>query len=166
MLTWTSTSLSKRTHRFGTKCLRILLAVLSKPDVMCRKISENIVKGLTLMKCPLKIQPHQIQGLDYPKIFPVVQWLVKRAFEFRAAEEGVIRRHSEAQFGKSFGRGTHEPTTSTEAAYPRRIYKHKPFARVPEEPYLVQTVLLEFGRQTLLPGPQASTCRKTAYKKG
>lgn len=42
------------------------------------KLSENLVKALLQMKCPLAIQSHQIQGLDYDNIFPVLQWLVRR----------------------------------------------------------------------------------------
>ena len=33
------------------------------------------------MMAPL--QAHQIQGLDYPALFPVVQWLVKRVLATR-----------------------------------------------------------------------------------
>jgi len=31
-----------------------------------------------MMKCPHPLQAHQIQGLDYPAVFPVVRWLVKK----------------------------------------------------------------------------------------
>lgn len=30
------------------------------------------------MACPHPLQAHQIQGLDYQAVLPVVQWLVKR----------------------------------------------------------------------------------------
>jgi hypothetical protein len=42
------------------------------------KISDSIVKALVKMKCPLPLQSHQIQGLDLEKLFPVMQWLVKK----------------------------------------------------------------------------------------
>ncbi|XP_037774701.1 coiled-coil domain-containing protein 93-like [Penaeus monodon] len=35
------------------------------------------------MKCPHQLEPHQIQGLDAIHIFPVIQWLVKKALETR-----------------------------------------------------------------------------------
>ena len=37
------------------------------------KLSERVVKALEAMKCPSRIYPHQIQGLDYEKILPVVK---------------------------------------------------------------------------------------------
>lgn len=43
------------------------------------KLSEAIEFALKRMKCPYPLQAHQIQGLDYPAVFPVVQWLVKKA---------------------------------------------------------------------------------------
>ena len=46
---------------------------------------------LPKMKCPHAIEPHQIQGLDFIHIYPVIQWLVKRAIESRA-EMGDLNR--------------------------------------------------------------------------
>ena len=46
---------------------------------------------LPRMKCPHELQPHQIQGLDCIKIFPVVQWLVKKAMERREEMAQYIR---------------------------------------------------------------------------
>ena len=31
------------------------------------------------MKCPHRIEPHQIQGLEFLSIHPVIQWLVKKS---------------------------------------------------------------------------------------
>lgn len=36
-------------------------------------LTEKIVGVLPRMKCPHRIEPHQIQGLDFIHIFPVVQ---------------------------------------------------------------------------------------------
>ncbi|CAN7996675.1 unnamed protein product, partial [Ixodes pacificus] len=36
-------------------------------------LTEKIVRVLPKMKCPHRIEPHQIQGLDFEHIFPVVQ---------------------------------------------------------------------------------------------
>ena len=46
-------------------------------------LTEKIVEALPRLKCPLRLEPHQIQGLDHISIFPVVQWLVKKALETR-----------------------------------------------------------------------------------
>lgn len=42
-------------------------------------LTEKIVTVLPRMKCPYLIEPHQIQGLDFINIFPVIQWLVRRS---------------------------------------------------------------------------------------
>lgn len=43
-----------------------------------RALTERIVSVLPRMKCPHRIEPHQIQGLDFIHIFPVVQvgWFI------------------------------------------------------------------------------------------
>lgn len=38
-----------------------------------RALTEKIVSVLPKMKCPHRLEPHQIQGLDFIHIFPVVQ---------------------------------------------------------------------------------------------
>ena len=79
------------------------------------------------MKCPHRLEPHQIQGLDFIHIYPVIQvsstplsffflpssllpsllvsfpglqWLVKRAIETREEMGDYIRSFSESQFNK------------------------------------------------------------------
>ena len=52
------------------------------------------------MKCPHRLEPHQIQGLDFIHIFPVVQWLVKLAIATREEMGDYIRSFSEAQFSR------------------------------------------------------------------
>jgi hypothetical protein len=41
-------------------------------------VTEKIVRVLDRVKCPQRVHPHQIQGLDAAAIYPVVQWLVKK----------------------------------------------------------------------------------------
>lgn len=38
---------------------------------------EKIVSVLIDMKCPHSLEPHQVQGLEFLAIHPVIQWLVK-----------------------------------------------------------------------------------------
>ncbi|XP_044294164.1 coiled-coil domain-containing protein 93 isoform X1 [Varanus komodoensis] len=64
-------------------------------------LTEKIVSVLPRMKCPHRLEPHQIQGLDFIHIFPVVQWLVKRAIETREEMGDYIRSYSIAQFQKT-----------------------------------------------------------------
>jgi len=59
----------------------------------CSALTEKIVAALPKLRCPLSLEPHQIQGLDNVSIFPVVQWLVKKALETRE-EMQVQQRNS------------------------------------------------------------------------
>lgn len=58
------------------------------------------------MKCPFRLDSHQIQGgantADYANIFPIVQWLVKKVIETREETGDLMRQFSESQFGKNF----------------------------------------------------------------
>lgn len=45
----------------------------SSPYFFCRALTEKIVSVLPKMKCPHRLEPHQIQGLDFIHIFPVIQ---------------------------------------------------------------------------------------------
>ena len=60
------------------------------------KLGESVERALRRMRCPFPLQAHQIQGLDYPAIFPVVRWLVKRVIATR--EELGDRTRSFAAF--------------------------------------------------------------------
>merc|ERR1711892_1178168 len=66
-------------------------------------LTEKIVSVLPKMKCPVQIEPHQIQGLDFINIFPVVQWLVKKALETRGEREIANRAYSLREFKKLHG---------------------------------------------------------------
>ena len=65
-------------------------------------LTEKIVQVLPLMKCPCEIEPHQIQGLDFISIFPVIQWLVKRSVENRAEKAERLKIFGVSQFHNSF----------------------------------------------------------------
>jgi len=66
------------------------------------KIGEGIERALKYMKCRIPLQAHQIQGLDFAAIFPVVQWLVKQAYAFRTEIADATRRLSASQFDRYF----------------------------------------------------------------
>ena len=82
------------------------------------KIGEGIERALKFMKCRIPLQAHQIQGLDYAAIFPVVQWLVKQAYAFREEIADATRRLSASQFDRHF-----ELPTDKELAAHRRFAK-------------------------------------------
>lgn len=52
------------------------------------------------MKCPFIIEPHQIQGLDFINIHPLIQWLIKYSSEFREAKEDELRKFAIMQYDK------------------------------------------------------------------
>lgn len=71
-------------------------------NVFYRALTEKIVKILPSMQCPYTIEPHQIQGLDFINIFPLVQWLIKYSSEFREAKEDELRRFAVLQYEKNY----------------------------------------------------------------
>jgi hypothetical protein len=69
-------------------------------------LGEDIIKALQRMKCPYRLESHQIQGgantADFVNIFPVIQWLVKKVIETREETGDLLRVYSESQFDKNF----------------------------------------------------------------
>jgi len=123
------------------------------------KLSEQIVAALNKMECKYPLEPHQIQGQDFPKIYPVIQWLVKIVLAVRQAS--TARMFSEAMFDKSYSSQGGHPTdiafkTSQKEALPfvnilKENYKPKRrFRRTEKLSFAssaahVQYVLLEYG---------------------
>ncbi|KAI7808376.1 coiled-coil domain-containing protein 93 [Triplophysa rosa] len=123
-------------------------------------LTEKIVSVLPKMKCPHRLEPHQIQGLDFIHIFPVVQWLVKKAIETREEMGDYVRSYSISQFQK-----THAFPEDDEFAVrkekaistlvnvcgvyaPQRRYKRQVDAgELLDEESRVHSTLLEFGRR-------------------
>lgn len=61
---------------------------------------------LPKMKCPFQLEPHQIQGLDFINIFPVVEWLVKRSAENRSEKADRLKKLAASQFQNYFTLGS------------------------------------------------------------
>ena len=55
-----------------TECILICVLFLTSSALV-----EKIVAVLPRMKCPYRIEPHQIQGMDFIHIYPVVQVCLK-----------------------------------------------------------------------------------------
>ncbi|XP_025052723.1 coiled-coil domain-containing protein 93 isoform X2 [Alligator sinensis] len=124
-------------------------------------LTEKIVSVLPKMKCPHRLEPHQIQGLDFIHIFPVVQWLVKRAIETREEMGDYIRSYSVSQFQKTHSlpeddefkqrkeKAIKTVTDIFEVYKPQRKYKRQDGAEeLVEEESKVHATLLEYGRYT------------------
>uniref|UniRef100_A0A672MZ15 Coiled-coil domain-containing protein 93 n=1 Tax=Sinocyclocheilus grahami TaxID=75366 RepID=A0A672MZ15_SINGR len=122
-------------------------------------LTEKIVSVLPRMKCPHRLEPHQIQGLDFIHIFPVVQWLVKKAIETREEMGDYVRSYSISQFQKTHAfpedeefelrkeRAISTVVNVCEVYAPQRRYKRQVDAgELLDEESRVHSTLLEFGR--------------------
>ncbi|KAM8934070.1 coiled-coil domain-containing protein 93 [Pelodytes ibericus] len=123
-------------------------------------LTEKIVSVLPKMKCPHRLEPHQIQGLDFIHIFPVIQWLVKRAIETRQEMGDYIRSYSVSQFHKDhslpeddeFSQRREKSLKTLSDTFdiykPRRKYKRQgDSAEFTDEESRVHSTLLEYGRR-------------------
>ncbi|XP_043854015.1 coiled-coil domain-containing protein 93 isoform X2 [Dromiciops gliroides] len=139
-------------------------------------LTEKIVSVLPRMKCPHRLEPHQIQGLDFIHIFPVVQWLVKRAIETREEMGDYIRSYSISQFQKTYSlpedddflqrkeKSIKTVTDIFDVYKPRRKYRRQKGAEeLLDEESRVHTTLLEYGRRYGL--SRQSKTEKTEDKK-
>ena len=64
-------------------CVHVCVRVFVNHCVLffsCSSLTEKIVAVLPRMKCPHRIEPHQIQGMDFIHIFPVVQVSITHSF--------------------------------------------------------------------------------------
>uniref|UniRef100_A0A8D0C6J6 Coiled-coil domain-containing protein 93 n=1 Tax=Salvator merianae TaxID=96440 RepID=A0A8D0C6J6_SALMN len=123
-------------------------------------LTEKIVSVLPKMKCPHRLEPHQIQGLDFIHIFPVVQWLVKRAIETREEMGDYIRSYSVSQFQKTHSlpedddfmlrkeKAVKVVREISEVYKPQRRYQRRAGAeKLVDEESKVHATLLEYGRR-------------------
>ncbi|XP_073711444.1 coiled-coil domain-containing protein 93 isoform X1 [Misgurnus anguillicaudatus] len=126
-------------------------------------LTEKIVSVLPKMKCPHRLEPHQIQGLDFIHIFPVIQWLVKKAIETREEMGDYVRSYSISQFQKTHAfpedeefalrkeRAISTVVNVSEVYAPQRRYKRQEDAGdLLDEESRVHSTLLEFGSPCLL----------------
>eukprot|EP00124_Ichthyophonus_hoferi_P000408 Ihof_evm1s15 gene=Ihof_evmTU1s15 len=63
-------------------------------------LTEKIVQILPKMGCAMRLEPHQIQGLDCISIYPIMQWLAHKVIETRQLLGDYVRLFAEAQFAK------------------------------------------------------------------
>ncbi|XP_063239484.1 coiled-coil domain-containing protein 93 isoform X2 [Bacillus rossius redtenbacheri] len=130
-------------------------------------LTEKIVAVLPQMKCPHAIEPHQIQGLDFIHIFPVVQWLVKKSVETREERGDLTRSLAISQFDKQFSlpeeqrdrarlRGVEQHVRLAQEVYrPRRLFRRRDPPPAEEE-RRVQSTLLEYGHSAAVLAAAAS----------
>ena len=115
------------------------------------KIGENIEAALCNMNCPFPLAAHQVQGLDFPQIFPVVQWLLKKVISTREENARALREHADLCFKRSMGDVLTEDLAPRTELVPKRVYKRRNL----EEGFQsaedhVLSVLLEYGQKSKL----------------
>lgn len=104
------------------------------------KVGEAIEEALQRMGCPYPLQAHQIQGLDYPAVLLVVQWLVKRVLQNRAESGDQLRKYSLLKFHQNFklpGEAFDEHT------HPRKYLPRQFSGADPDQEQYLQTDLSE-----------------------
>uniref|UniRef100_A0A7N4NX69 Coiled-coil domain-containing protein 93 n=1 Tax=Sarcophilus harrisii TaxID=9305 RepID=A0A7N4NX69_SARHA len=84
-------------------------------------LTEKIVSVLPRMKCPHRLEPHQIQGLDFIHIFPVVQDVYKprRKYRRQKGAEELLDEESRVhttllEYGRRYGLSRQSKTEKTE----------------------------------------------------
>uniref|UniRef100_A0A8B9KLJ6 Coiled-coil domain-containing protein 93 n=1 Tax=Astyanax mexicanus TaxID=7994 RepID=A0A8B9KLJ6_ASTMX len=140
-------------------------------------LTEKIVSVLPKMKCPHRLEPHQIQGLDFIHIFPVIQWLVKRAIETREEMGDYVRAYSISQFQKTHTfpedeefKQRKQKAVSTvvevsEVYAPQRRYRRQADAgELLDEESRVHSTLLEYGSEYYAVSPNIINALKLTPK--
>lgn len=125
-------------------------------------LTERVVIALPLMKCPYLLEPHQIQGLDFINIFPVIQWLVKESVKLRSEKAERLKTFAVGQFHNHFSVKSDERENNerenlrlmikkVEDFYAaKRQYKRKQQNSEPDDEYSrVRLTLLEYGIKTI-----------------
>ncbi|XP_039479792.1 coiled-coil domain-containing protein 93 [Drosophila santomea] len=134
---------------------------------------EKIVSVLIDMKCPHSLEPHQVQGLEFLAIHPVIQWLVKTSVENRAERGQRLKRFAIGQFHNHYQYKSDKDnltkirlaSTNIRAIQdlygPRRLYERQE-APGDDDVSRVRLTLLEYGDA----GPTFRTSAERKAEKG
>lgn len=113
------------------------------------------------MKCPFTLEPHQIQGLDFINIYPVIQWLVKESVNLRAERSEKSKKFAVSEFHNHFKMITSDNSRQERQRAlqnireidnlysAKRIFKRKYNAEPEDEKSRVRLTLLEYGIKNL-----------------
>lgn len=113
------------------------------------KLSDQLVKAMVKMQSPHPLQAHQIQGLDYDHLFPVLQWLVRKVIEHRRLTGDLIRAQSLSNFSKSYRLPTDPVSTSAVVVRPARKFRKKLGSTFDSASARTDATLLEYGEHIL-----------------
>lgn len=127
-------------------------------------LSEKIVGVLPKIKCPHRIEPHQIHGLDFIHIYPVIQWLVKHSIERRRETEQYNRSYAVRLYEKKLGSGRNKITEGRDDSV-QSIISNKKFKNINvlQDKYRPQR---KFRRTGPLPSDPAACVASTLFEYG
>lgn len=126
-------------------------------DSKLSSLVERVVEVLPQMKCPTILEPHQIQGLDFINIYPVIQWLVKESVNMRNEKAERLKIFSIGQFHNHFQLESSEKARAERREVlkmvrkiddlyaPRRQFKRKSNVDPEDDRSRVRLTLLEYG---------------------
>lgn len=131
-----------------------------KPNVGEKiRISESICAGLRALKSPYELKPHQVQGLDFKALFPVIQWLVRKVIETRNEFGDFQKNYAEFSFNNRYANlptdvllKEHAPVSRSNIRQverffpPKRFYRRGVWDTKLAEVKQLETTLLEYGR--------------------
>ena len=125
------------------------------------RLSEKVVAAIRQMDCPLQILPHQVQGLDYGRIYPIIQWLVKKLMDSRDTRGERNKKQAVLNYKLKFTEEQEEGAADKKKASdadiqkikdivfrgkPRRVYRSNKTKEVAfHDPKRVHTALREFN---------------------
>lgn len=113
------------------------------------------------MKCPNILEPHQIQGLDFINIYPVIQWLVKESVNMRNEKAERLKIFSIGQFHNHFQLQSSEQARAEKREVvklvrkiddlyaPKRQFKRKSNVDPEDDRSRVRLTLLEYGLKNI-----------------
>ena len=135
---------------------------------------ERVVTVLPRMKCPFVLEPHQIQGLDFINIFPVIQWLVKESVNLRNEKAERLKMFAVGQFHNHFKLSSSDQqriernevlksVRKIENLYAaKRQFKRKQNMEPEDERSRVRLTLLEYGIRNVSRSIAKSVEQKTS----
>ncbi|XP_062127908.1 coiled-coil domain-containing protein 93 [Drosophila sulfurigaster albostrigata] len=125
---------------------------------------EKIVAVLIDMKCPHDLEPHQVQGLEFLAIHPVIQWLVKTSVANREERGQRLKRFAIGQFHNDYQYKSDKDNLTKirlaavnikaiqELYSPKRLYERKE-ATSEDDALRVRLTLMEYGDLGLVAKP-------------
>ena len=78
------------------------------------ELCDKVVAAIREMQCPTPIASHQISGLDYGRIQPVLQWLIQKLSESRDTRAKFNRRQGLLNYNRFFAK-TYVPDENDDA---------------------------------------------------